>query len=300
MTVAQTKLARMRCPSFPGDGPIHVTPMREASISVARFSPTDIGDGMNVTMPPEDAFVLIFHLGVYGPHDYWIHGRLEPAEAAPRGSLFVVDLSGEPRAQITKPCDKLMFHLSRAALDEIAEEAGAPKVASLTAPFGWRTRDRVVGQVSGIIERVLAEPEPPNRLFVDYIMRGLAAHFAHTYGGMRPRKELVRGGLAPWQEKRAKELLAANLAKETSLQDIADECGLTLAHFSRAFKVSTGTSPHAWLQARRLDRAKGMLLSRISLAEVALACGFADQSHFTRMFARSVGVTPGKWRRLQM
>jgi AraC family transcriptional regulator len=273
--------------------------MREASISVARFSPTDIGDGMNVTMPPEDAFVLLFQLGVHWPHDYWIHGRLEPAEAAPRGTLFVIDLAGEPRAQLTRPCDKLMFHLSRAALDEIAEDAGAPKIPSLTAPLGWRTRDPVVGQVSGIIVRALAEPEPSNRLFFDYIMRGLAAHFAHTYGGMRARKELCRGGLAPWQESRAKELLAANLAKETSLQEIAGECGLTLAHFSRAFKVSTGTSPHAWLQARRLDRAKGMLLSRESLAEVALACGFADQSHFTRMFARSVGVTPGKWRRLQ-
>ena len=146
----------------------------------------------------------------------------------------------------------------------------------------------------------LAEPELSNRLLIDHIMLGLNAHFAHAYGGMRPREKLRRGGLAPWQERRAKEMLALNLSGDVSLQDVAAECGLSLPHFSRAFKASTGAPPHAWLQMHRLKRAKDMLLaSKSSLAEIALACGFADQSHFTRMFSRTVGTAPGKWRRLQ-
>jgi AraC-like DNA-binding protein len=254
---------------------------------------------MTVTMPREDAFVLVFQLGEHHPHDYWIDGRFEPAEAAPRGTLFIADLSADPRADIVKPCDKLVFHLPRTALDEIAEDAGAPKVSSLTAPLGWRTRDAVVERVQDFIVNALAEAEPSNRLLIDHIMLAINAHFAHTYGGMRPRKALHRGGLAAWQERRAKEMLALN-SGELSLQDIAAECGLSLTHFSRAFKRSTGLPPHAWLQMHRLKRAKDMLLaSKSSLAEIALSCGFADQSHFTRMFARTVGIAPGKWRRLQ-
>jgi AraC-like DNA-binding protein len=255
---------------------------------------------MTVTMPREDAFVLVFQLGEHHPHDYWIDGRFEPAEAAPRGTLFIADHSADPRADIVKPCDKLVFHLPRTALDEIAEDAGAPKVSSLTAPLGWRTRDAVVERVQDFIVNALAEAEPSNRLLIDHIMLAINAHFAHTYGGMRPRKALHRGGLAAWQERRTKEMLALNLAKEISLQEVAAECGLSLTHFSRAFKRSTGLPPHAWLQMHRLKRAKDMLLaSKSSLAEIALSCGFADQSHFTRMFARTVGIAPGKWRRLQ-
>lgn len=297
---AQTKFVRTLALSFPGDGPTLVTPTREAALSVTRFAPHEVGDGMDVRMPLEDAFVVLFQLREHPPHDFWTDGKFVPAERTPRATLFIADLSAEPYAQITEPCDKLAFHVPRAALDEIAEDAGALKVSSLRAPLGWNTRDPVVERMEGLIVQALAEPEALNRLLVDHILLGLGAHFAHAYGGMRPRKAPQQGGLALWQEKRAKELLAANLAKEISLQDVASECGLSLAHFSRAFKASTGKSPHAWLQMRRLDRAKDMLLvSPDSLAEIALACGFADQSHFTRIFSRAVGMTPGRWKRLQ-
>ena len=300
MILMQTRLGRTVAPAFPGDGPGLVTPTREAALSVARFAPTEGGDGMDVRMPPEDAFVVLFQLREHPPHDFWTDGKLVPAERTPRATLYIADLSAEPYAQITEPCDKLAFHIPRAALDEIAEDAGAPKVSSLRAPQGWSTRDPVVERMEALVVHALSEPEALNRLLVDHIVLGLGAHFAHAYGGMQPHKAPQQGGLAPWQEKRAKELLAANLAKEISLQDIASECGLSLAHFARAFKAATGTPPHAWLQMRRLDRAKHMLLvSPDSLAEIALACGFADQSHFTRIFSRAVGIAPGRWRRLR-
>ena len=77
---------------------------------------------------------MLFQLGEHHPHDYWVDGKLQPAEAAPRGTLFIADLSAARRADIVKPSDKLVFHLPRAALDEIAEDAGAPKVSTLKAP----------------------------------------------------------------------------------------------------------------------------------------------------------------------
>lgn len=111
----------------------------------------------------------------------------------------------------------------------------------------------------------------------------------------------ARGGLAPWQERRAKELMSTHLARQIPLALVAGECRLSVSHFARSFKQCTGKPPHRWLLENRVERAKELLLDpEVSLAEVALDCGFSDQSHFTRVFSRTVGTSPGTWRRLRL
>jgi AraC-like DNA-binding protein len=115
---------------------------------------------------------------------------------------------------------------------------------------------------------------------------------------MRALSPPIRGGLTARQIRRAKEILAANLDGRVPLKEVARECGLSVSHFSRSFRRSVGAAPHNWLLTRRVDAAKEKLRDgRLSLADVALACGFADQSHLTRVFTRTVGVSPGAWRR---
>jgi AraC-like DNA-binding protein len=111
----------------------------------------------------------------------------------------------------------------------------------------------------------------------------------------RPR---ARGGLAAWQERRAKDFMSNNLNGELSLPEIASECGLSASHFTRAFRQSLGVPPHQRLLKLRIERAKEELLrSDATLADIAIACGFADQSHFTRVFVKHIGSGPGQWRR---
>ena len=144
----------------------------------------------------------------------------------------------------------------------------------------------------------LRRPDQASQMFVDHVMLAVAVHVAETYGGMRPVSRPIRGGLAPWQERRAKEVLSANLDGGVPLKQVAQECRLSVSHFSRAFHRSVGVAPHNWLLKRRIEVAKEKLRdSRLPLAEVALACGFADQSHLTRVFTDMVGVSPGAWRR---
>jgi transcriptional regulator GlxA family with amidase domain len=93
-------------------------------------------------------------------------------------------------------------------------------------------------------------------------------------------------------------MLEADLAGRLSLADLAQACGLSIRHFTRAFRQSTGLSPHQWLVRQRVERAKALLQgSSSTLSEIALACGFADQSHFSRLFSRATGTSPGVWRR---
>ena len=82
------------------------------------------------------------------------------------------------------------------------------------------------------------------------------------------------------------------------MQQIAAEFGLSTSHFSRAFRISTGLPPHQWLLRRRVTTAKQLMTVRdLSLSEIAISAGFANQSHFTRVFSSVVGVSPGAWRR---
>ena len=91
-----------------------------------------------------------------------------------------------------------------------------------------------------------------------------------------------------------------NLADDLRLADVAAACELSAAHFSRSFHKTFGAPPYRWLQTRRIERAKTLLGdTKRPLAEIALECGFTEQSHFTKVFTRLVGVSPGAWRRLR-
>jgi AraC family transcriptional regulator len=106
----------------------------------------------------------------------------------------------------------------------------------------------------------------------------------------------VPGGLSPSELELATGMLEASSPQ--SVAAVARSVGLSAGHFARAFKASTGHSPNRWLTLRRLEKAKQCLsASDAPLAQVALECGFNDQSYFTRVFTREAGVTPGAWRR---
>ena len=158
--------------------------------------------------------------------------------------------------------------------------------------------DATIFNLGQAVLPALSRPDQVNQLFVDHVLLALGIHVARTYGGMQPLAPPIRGGLATWQVKRAKEILSADLDGRVPLKEVARECRLSVSHFSRAFRRTMGAAPHNWLLTHRIAVAKEKLRDRrLSLSDVALACGFADQSHLTRVFTRIVGVSPGAWRR---
>jgi AraC family transcriptional regulator len=113
-----------------------------------------------------------------------------------------------------------------------------------------------------------------------------------------PRRHHRRLGLSTRQLSAVKEFIQDNLARSIRLSELADLADLSPSQFGRAFKTSTGTTPHLWHLGVRIETAKQLLLHRRhSLAEVALDTGFSEQSHFSRAFRAATGVSPGAWRR---
>ncbi|MNI58604.1 Exoenzyme S synthesis regulatory protein ExsA [compost metagenome] len=110
-----------------------------------------------------------------------------------------------------------------------------------------------------------------------------------------PKK--TAGGLTPWREALAKQLILERLGETIEVSDLANACALSRSHFSRAFKCSTGLSPQDWIRQQRISRAKQLIQDTDrSLTQISLECGFCDQAHFCHMFTRSEGINPFAWR----
>lgn len=109
---------------------------------------------------------------------------------------------------------------------------------------------------------------------------------------------VVRGGLSRWQQRQALSLMTRIDLGPLKISDVSSACRLSRSYFVKAFKQSFGLTPRRWYQVHRIEQSKQLLLSNdLSIAEIALTCGFADQSHFTRVFCQIVGTPPARWRR---
>ena len=113
----------------------------------------------------------------------------------------------------------------------------------------------------------------------------------------RAPPSLALGGLPPGAMRRVREHVEGHLSESMDLAELAAVAGLSVYHFTRAFKQSAGVTPHHYLVRRRIERAQEMLArSGLPLSEIALATGFSDQSHLSRHFRQMLGMTPGQFR----
>jgi AraC family transcriptional regulator len=133
----------------------------------------------------------------------------------------------------------------------------------------------------------------------------LAIEFIHIESARRSYSQSLSshyvGGLAPWQARTVTRHIRENVHRNIPLSTLAELANLSCSQFRRAFKTSFGDAPHAYIMRQRITLAQDLMLSTSEpLSELALSCGFADQSHFTRLFVRLIGETPNSWRRTRL
>ena len=244
------------------------------------------------------------------------------ADWATPPDLWVHSLGGRPSLHWREEGPVIVLAHLPASLLEQAMPAARAQLAP--APV-HSANDAFVADICSLMAmEIESPPHPVQPIIWQGLSTALAAHLAHRFGqsetapahlqrsgltaaalfnasrpadAIPPQPERT-GGLALWQQQRAKELLARQLSGRVSIGEIASACELSRTHFSRAFKASTGQTPHQWLTALRIERAKRHLLGRtLSLPEIATDCGFSDQSHFTRVFTAWAGASPRSWQR---
>ena len=134
------------------------------------------------------------------------------------------------------------------------------------------------------------------RLYAESLFNGLAVHLLHKYATSKPQIKEYKG-LAPFKLKQILELINDSLSEEISLLELASFLNLSQFHFCREFKKSVGVTPHHYIMQQRVKMAKRVLKQQdLPIAEVAVECGFSNQSHLGRVFKQHTGTTPRRYR----
>jgi AraC family transcriptional regulator len=229
-------------------------------------------------------------------YELWIDGKAIDVPYIPSLRTSVMDLQSDPVCWVGTGFDYVHYHVPKAGLDEIARDHGVEPAS--TYKFAICEHDIVLAQLTQYVVPFIGSRDWTGFLALDQFSLVLGAHVLRTYAGLSSSRATKSGGLAPWQARRATEMIRESLDGKIHLSDMARECGLSVSHFTRAFRKSFGMSPYRWLLERRIDRAKALLVtSDLPIADVAIQSGFSDQSAFTRAFARIVGDSPARWRR---
>ncbi|PZU94331.1 MAG: AraC family transcriptional regulator [Chelatococcus sp.] len=251
-----------------------------------------------VETPPSDRGILV---GVsLGPgHRRRIYRHLHALDCDfGRDSIYVRRFDEVYRADMETPFDFLLMEIGFDALDRAPRDEATGRADGIGDIQGGQ--DVILAHLAQALLPALERPQEACPLFVDQLALTIQTHLMCRYGGMRPAPPPRNRKLSRAQETLAKDMLCASLNGDILIGDIATACLLSRSHFIRAFRETTGSTPYQWLLTQRIRRARELLqVSALPLSDIAADCGFADQSHFTRVFSRMVGAPPAAWRRQQ-
>jgi AraC-like DNA-binding protein len=277
-------------------------PTAEVTISdVAPFSFARLksGEGLPEIARPltgESGYIVALQLAAIPYIEQFFGRRKVGSGSYPIGAVNAIDLRDEPAILSPHPFDALIVHVTLGALEDIAHEHRSPPVERLDWPLGHP--DTIVYHLAKTLSVSLEHPGHASKIFLDHVLHALNCHLVSSYGGVKTSSARFLGGLSRAQARLSKDLLEANLDGNIALRHVAKACGLSTSHFTRAFKQTVGKPPYRWLIERRIDRARYLMVnSRLPLADIAVQCGFADQSALNRSFRRVYGISPGQWRR---
>jgi AraC family transcriptional regulator len=212
------------------------------------------------------------------------------------GVVIVIPEGSSSRWDIPKPVNVVQLYLPHATLERVADEADTATPINLLERTAHP--DPVTSRLLLSAADVLEGNDALDTLFRQQLTDLLATRLLVAHTGSPTSIQPARGGLPPKMLLRAIERLRSDSDADVSLAALASDAGLSRFHFCRAFKDSTGLSPHAWLRQHRLEQAMNMLRdSDASVISIAVALGYSSQTAFAAAFRKLTGETPSDWRR---
>jgi AraC family transcriptional regulator len=212
------------------------------------------------------------------------------------GVVIIIPEGSSSRWDIPKPVDVVQLYLPHTMLKRVAREADAATPTDLLERTAHP--DPITSRLLLTAADAMEGNSALDALFRHQLTDLLATRLLAAHTGSPTTPQPTMGGLSPKVLLRAIERLRSDSDADVSLAALASEAGLSRFHFCRAFKESTGLSPHAWLRQYRLEQAMNMLRDTdASVVSVAAALGYSTQTAFAAAFRKLTGETPSDWRK---
>jgi AraC family transcriptional regulator len=237
---------------------------------------------------------LCLHLSEPAPVIWRSEGKQESGTIKP-GSLILLSRGTEDAVTFPKAVRRILLNLEPSVFEWATPDHKPGRGVELVNH--WGVEDRQVEYLLRALEADLEAGLPSGQLFGESLLCALAVHLERSYGVTVLREQKVRNGLPKARLRRVLDFIESNLDREITLGMLAETAGMSPHYFSVMFKQSTTFSPHQYVLRTRIELARRLLNdSRVTIFEAAVRTGFSDQSHFTKIFRRIVGVTPTAYR----
>jgi AraC family transcriptional regulator len=270
-----------------------------------RIVEEDIADGrvLYALLPPHRPrhFTSVTERGGMGV-SFTSHRRAVRAiEGAPlreadigAGDAFLMSSGDFDWVRVDEPSEMWEFHPEPSFVQRVATELGASRPVSLADVDG--RQDAVIWSIAIWFRSRLASGRSVDDLGTSERLRALVAHVAHVYGGVHFRKQRP-GALDARRLTRFVEYVDAHLDRRIALDQLAEAAALSPFHFARSVRATLHLTPHQFVTARRMERARELLVTtRLSTAEVASRVGYANVAHFREQFVGTFGLRPSELR----
>ncbi|ACI93872.1 transcriptional regulatory protein [Afipia carboxidovorans OM5] len=223
-------------------------------------------------------------------------GKSLATGTARTGVVTIIPAGSTSRWDISGNVNVVQLHLPHETLARVAAEADRGGLIDLAERTGHPdpTTSRLLMSAADSLDG----SDVLDNLFRQQLIDLLATRLLVAHIGSQTSPQSIVGGLSPTVLRRAIERMRSDTDADISLAALAADAGLSRFHFCRAFKESTGLSPHNWLRRYRLEQAMTMLRDPgISVASVAAELGYSSQTAFAAAFRRLTGDTPSDWRK---
>ena len=269
----------------------------EQPLFFARYRHDKPNLGLLEPIPLADQVTISVELRPFRPINVFCDGRHRRKPASESGALHLYDLSRSWCADIRDPFDSLQAFLPISCFRDFATEHGSTFL-ELRYEVEEVNYDAVMLPMMQAMLPALQRPHEVSALYLDSMFLAVRDHIAATYGIFDTRTVRNKSGLTARQLRHVLEYIEANLSEDVSLAELANASATSVSSLTRGFKTSLGISPYRWVLNRRIALAQRLIYEGTTpLSDVAASCGFADQSHLTRVFMQKVGSSPTTWRR---
>lgn len=252
--------------------------------------------GSDVEVPPmRDYIIVAYRRGLTSMRrridQHWINEEVGP------GDVSLLTRAAESHWVWSSDIEVVHVYLAHDELAATCREMYERDVEDVELLDEVKANDPDIHRTAMLIADEAAHGGDGSRLLVDSLSCQLSVHILRKHAHVLFREPSGASGMSFLQGRTVRDYIHEHLNENIALDDLAAVVGLSRFYFTRRFKQSTGTTPHRYVLQQRIAKAQTMLRrTHVPLADIAYQCGFADQSHMTRVFGTRVGATPGQYR----